>query len=734
MSKSVPILIAVAIAAALAYFALRMRGDAGTEARSPAAARGEASADPFDLSGPIEPGAEREVAGETAEDGSAAAPSPAVLAVHVVAKEDHRPLPSVRLTVHAKDQKVRSFARDVEENRGTLEASPRTDWEGRAEFALPPNVDLAISARTANGSTSSAYLDVPALEPGGRRDLMIELLTKNDLVFHGRVLAREDRRPIPQSAVHVESPDCYSRPRNVRTEPGSSPRPPFDVATDPEGRFELQLASWQATWAEVSAPGFGSAYAVLDAGHETLETESTILLDRAATLKFHLLESGRRPASGVSVRATTESYHVKQPEGVMLNVGMDPPDPTWRLDTGADGRCTLERLPAGAPLRVEVVAGARVLRREAEPIVLRPGEVREIEWTLGSGCKLSGRVLDENGARIAGQEVWVLGAEMGKAEYLVPYAEEKVVGRAKSSDDGRYEIDDLSPGRLLVGPAPSRKSEDAVAPLAVVVEIPEGATAVERDLVVYRGLYIRGYVLDPTGAPAVRQFVMGTSEEATLHETVQSGDDGSFAFGPLAPGRYTLEAAGAGQFATSDPVEAAAGDEHVVLRLRAGGSLVGSVVDAKTGAPCQAEIAVSPRDPSALERMRGTSHADGSFRFGGLRVGAYDVAAGTPDGRVGSIRGLVVDAEGRSDALVIRVEPGARLRVRYQGRATWGSLEVASGGMPFSFDGLRAGTSTTCTVPAGHVVARFKIHDPPSKQEKELDLAVGEEKEVVFDD
>jgi hypothetical protein len=191
---------------------------------------------------------------------------------------------------------------------------------------------------------------------------------------------------------------------------------------------------------------------------------------------------------------------------------------------------------------------------------------------------------------------------------------------------------------------------------------------------------------------------------------------------------------GMGKYATSDTVTASAGDEGVELRLVSAGALVGSIVDAKTGRSCRAQIAVSWGEPSTPFLMVGSTKEDGSFKFEGLRAGAYDLSASTEDGKSGSLRGIAVAAGAASAGLVVRVSPGARVTVRYQGKTTWGNFELESDGVVLGGDGLQTGTSSTRVVPPGHVITRFRLRNPDRVQEKAFDLAVGEEKEALFGD
>src|SRR4030095_10724551 len=73
------------------------------------------------------------------------------------------------------------------------------------------------------------------------------------------------------------------------------------------------------------------------------------------------------------------------------------PEEQWKTETGPDGRCSVTSLPPTIPLQIEIRQRGRVLRREADPLTLEPGEVRELEWRIGSGCTLSGLVFDQAG-------------------------------------------------------------------------------------------------------------------------------------------------------------------------------------------------------------------------------------------------------------------------------------------------------------------------------------------------
>jgi len=276
-------------------------------------------------------------------------------------------------------------------------------------------------------------------------------------------------------------------------------------------------------------------------------------------------------------------------------------------------------------------------------------------------------------------------------------------------------------------------SADEVAPVAMVVEIPAGVPEHEVELLVHRGLTIRGKVLDPDGNPATQANV--SASQPPIYINQNGREDGSFVLGPLAPGSYRVAAdAYFSPAAPSESVRVEAGARDVVLQLRRGGKLAGRVVDGKSGEGVVAQIAVSiPSD--ALSRINmPTSKPDGSFELVGLLPGAYALCAAANDGRVGSLRGVELAAGGDLHDLVIQLVPGARVRVRYAGAQDFCSARVVQDGAIVATDGVEKGTSKTFSVPVGSVKVVCRLGGNGKEIVRELSLAAGAEQELVIQD
>jgi hypothetical protein len=165
-----------------------------------------------------------------------------------------------------------------------------------------------------------------------------------------------------------------------------------------------------------------------------------------------------------------------------------------------------------------------------------------------------------------------------------------------------------------------------------------------------------------------------------------------------------------------------------------GASVSGTVVDARTGDTCSAELHLSRHGPAEFSFSSTNTEADGTFKFRGLESEHYDLASTTMDGGAGVLSDIATAVGIDTAGLTLAVQPAAKIRIRYDGKATYGYFTVQSGGVQITGDGVRTGTSAVHTVPAGVWTVRLTERAHATPKNKEVTLAVGEEKEVVFAD
>jgi len=348
-------------------------------------------------------------------------------------------------------------------------------------------------------------------------------------------------------------------------------------------------------------------------------------------------------------------------------------------------------------------------------------------------------VRDDGGAAVSGLTLWLLRAGNSPRLRIESYERDDRIGEAQTDAQGRFAFPKVSPGTWRLGPEAKMFRDgapipaDAVAPIAILVEIPAGEQQHEVELVVHRGLTICGSVLDPDGK-GVNNAGVGAFSNGNWTGT-SCGEDGVFVLGPLAPGSYRLDASPSfhKELAPSEPVQADAGARDVVLHLRPGATLSGRVIDAGTGEGVASTIAISqPGQKADIYFVR--SKADGSFEHCGLLPGTYALAATLPDGRAGILRGVDVGAGSKSSGLVLSVRAGARLRVRYAGGQSFASVTVEQDGVCFTSDGVEKGTSKLFTAPAGAVRVVCRLRGNGKEIVRELTLEPGGEQELVLKD
>jgi hypothetical protein len=598
-----------------------------------------------------------------------------------------------------------------------MDTSPVSGDDGRVDFSAQPGIELHVSADTNDRSVANREVEVAPLAAGETREIVLELITSDDMVFFGRVIDRETHAPVAAS---------------VRIDPVAGKRGARTLQTGTDGRFDASLASWSGPRLTVLAEGYAEVVVIPERVHDNAEHAFAIEVARAATLRVHINDANGAVIAAAEVSVRTESERITQPRDAAVLGMLSTSDWTRTRETGADGSVDLNGLPPDVPLMVQAARGRLFLYKELAPIQLKPGEVRELTWRVGGGCTLTGRVTDQDAKAVAQYTMWLVAPDSKRTSYFSGYEGDEA-RVCRTDDDGRFRFTDVAPGSWWVGPAKYGHSFDPpVAPLAVLVDIAEGETQHDVEIRVDRGLYIRGHVLDPSGRPAGHAYISAWQASSRLYMDTDMVRSEEFAIGPLEHGRYKVAASAHPEYYGSDTVECEAGTVDVVLHLKLGGTLSGTVIDGETNQPIVARVMYSR--PGKPDSGWGTTQArpDGTFSFGGLEPDTYAIVASDTRDRVAIVTQISVGAGEESKGVNIVLVPGSHVRVHYDGAEPYGQLSIRSGGATVAGDGLEKGTMRDFSIPKGAVTLVMHLVDADRTFERKLDFAAGETKDVTF--
>lgn len=648
--------------------------------------------------------------------------TPGVLTVVVVAKETGEPL--AKLSVQVVDPnaprleagKVSRGQQIEAAETGRLGETVFTTTSGRIAFEVPPGRVLAASIWSGNWLVRGDKQSVPPLAPGERREVRFELLTRDDGVFCGLVLDRETRAPVANATITG----------------GPAGKPPGEVArSDADGRFRMTFASWRFFEVEIAAPGYSLQTLWPDDSAPTPEQPFLIELARSASLVVTL--RGYVPTDGVRpvLVASTPRYELAHELQRRNPKSYSNAERVWSAEFDAALRAELDDLPCRVDLTLVAREGERELHRPLETIELAPRERRELVWEFDAGCKLTVKALDADGRPQPNVKLWLLDDELG-ALYLSSSDAPDPARRGTTDASGVVVFESVAPRVWRVGPAqPLGTASSAFAPVAHVFTLAPGVREQTIELRLERALYIRGVVLDPDGKPR-KSAVSANGARGALQGSMDTSADGTFVVGPLSAGPHRLRAYGSGDTRESEEVEVDAGAAGVELRLQRAVKLRGRVVHAANGGTCAASLVCAPLGLARAKWTTGSTGPDGAFEFGGLAPGIYGVSAISKDGRAGVLSGIDLALDRETPEVVVRVAPGAQLRVRFE--ASEGSLGVTAtcDGVRVATDSVRAGGSLILRAPAGTVHLVFSRGNLNPWQAEDITLSAGEERELVL--
>ena len=629
------------------------------------------------------------------------------LTVLVLTKETGLPIEGAEVDAFEIPRWSSMRGRETQASEGGAGETLLTDADGRVLFHLKPGFEHQLFVSADNLQAKHHEETLSEFKEQEQRELEVALITLPDLHFIGRIQS-EQFQPVANAQVTLTS----------------GPEPIVGI----DGLFELNLGSWLGASGRANAPGYADVFFPIGSGHEHPEDARPITLKRSATLVVTVTGA---EASPVRVRCTTDAYQLVDSKG--LFDFPFPKDPVWTADSRADGSCELAGLPPDVPLTLMAIQGKRS-KVLPETILLAPGERRELSVGLTAGAVLRGVAMDAQGVPARDEKIWLVSEQEADGGF---YSHTQPAAVTHSDTNGEFEFTAVDPGKWFVGTPPQRDNQDppdagllASTPVSVEV-LPEDLVR-EVSLIVHYGVYIEGIVLDPLGEPMTESvYLHGWQAETGANLSTKSTDSGTFSLGPLAPGTCELRT---NVFFTgyqaAEPVQAEPGESGVVVKLRFGASLSGSVLDGASGKPTQADIVLSwPRSEDGWSPFVMTSTHDGTFEFQGRGANSYAIFATDGSGKAGFTRLRVEDQVDLED-IVVSLEPAATLHIFYAGNDKYGQFEVWLDDIVVGADGLRTGTKRELTVPPGRI--RVTLSSSGDEEERTVDLEAGETANLEF--
>lgn len=709
--RSILILVLAVLAAIVVWFAL-LREPAPTDPLAPARAPAVPSPVPAqELEAPptvAEPAIESPRRVEDRAPVEAAAAAQTRLDVRVVAKGTQRPL--VRARIGLGSTEPNSTTREVNRSIGTLGEALWTDGDGSAAFDVDAGIAMKLTASRGETLARVAYVNVAPLRPGETRAIVVEMEFEPDLVFFGRVLDRETRAPIAGAAIVGEEP------------PGTADY----GTTDANGVFRVAIRTWNTVGLRLRARGFAEHWVGPIAGHDSAEEALEILLDRAPKLMVEVRTADRAPLADAVVRI--ESWISDMSSGTTSsNRYLDAL--SWSAATDAAGVATFDELPPGASLRGSVLRGNKVLRKEADPFTLAPGETRRVTWVLGAGGSIQGIVREADGSPAPNFEVWMQRATSESPTFFRSFDESQARRIARTNAQGAYKFDDVAPGGWWVGPHhPGTIQTDPTVEAAPFGEfVAMSGEHIELDIGLVRGLLIRGRLVGADGVTPARGQVHASRPAESLYVDSNGREGSTFVLGPLVPGRWTLQASGATAGMRSAPLEVEAGATDVVLRFLELGRVRLRVVDA-AGVPVHAAY-VNLASEGRISYS--DTDARGEREFPGIAPGPVQASVTTPDGRWAARTGLQIESGGRLEVELVLVN-GTRGRLRCDSAEYGTRFSIVHGGVSLGAAYSGCGGGWDVTLPIGSSTLRAHTLRT-GDYDLEIVVVAGTNPEFVYD-
>lgn len=451
----------------------------------------------------------------------------------------------------------------------------------------PTSGEAPAATRPATKAEAPRTPGRQADDPGAQLAVMVDDDPKGTLRLEGQVLGEDDK---PAAGVTVVL--------------GSNP--PRTMISEDDGGFAFDNL-------------VGRPYTLVARGAGGIAGPVTARL----TAKSDPVVLRLRPAAKVTVRVTTADG--KPVDGATAELrGIDDQQGTTKA-----GVATFQTVIPGG---YQVAAWAPGFARKFQWLQVGAGE-NEIALALTGGAKVSGTVVDDKGAPVAGARVVYSGASDWAQQ-----ADERY-DAAVSGKDGAFVFDALQAGSFRF----YATHDDLAAGTSTLITLDGKTERTGITVTMAAGAVIRGRVIDAANNPvpgarvriglALRTMIVAPPRQA------YSDDKGAFEIKGMPRRELVAVAITEAAASQSAPVDATRGDvSDVKLTLDVTGTIAGIVVD-PAGQPVEGvQVSAGPnfRDSRMSVdmvnwRLRGfpeeLSDATGHFTLTGLAPGSYLVAA-----------------------------------------------------------------------------------------------------------
>jgi protocatechuate 3,4-dioxygenase beta subunit len=352
----------------------------------------------------------------------------------------------------------------------------------------------------------------------------------------------------------------------------------------------------------------------LESGVRVGRTDVNLVLLRRAEVTARVLDGERRTALA--------AFRVELVAPMAM--GMEMSIHNQLVHDAADGRFAVQASPTRVTLRI-TAAGYGVLEQKLTP---DPGARVDLgDLLLPPAASIAGRVVDEQGAPVAGARVRVRrGGVMDSEVFQVM----RGGGAASSTSDadGAFVLRDVTPGKLrLLAVHPAFAEAESTR-----LEVLPGQTHRDVVLTLDHGGTIAGKLLLAPGTRAADWDVYAGSTRGGNVKNASVGGDGAFRIECLAPGTYNVQGMHSTGFSTAMQ-EAGVGDSDVPdiakLMKRISQHMVQAQCVVKRGEVTHVEL-----DASALEATGATLLCTVLVGDEPLRDGFLEVRAAGEGGRI----------------------------------------------------------------------------------------------------